>query len=151
MRYLHTMLRVSNLDNALEFFVGKLGLVEHRRITDEKGRYTLVFLVASDDVERATETRRTGRDTPLVELTWNWDEKDCGEARYFGHLAYEVDDLYGLCDRLVKAGITISRPPRDGRTAFVRSPDRHTIEFLQKGKPQEPREPWVSMPNVGQW
>lgn len=151
MRYLHTMLRVRNLDDALSFFIDKLGMLESRRIVDDKGRYTRVFLVAPDDVERAAETRRTGRDTPLVELTWNWDESDCGEARYFGHLAYEVDDIYALCERLKSAGVLINRPPRDGRIAFVRSPDHHTIELLQKGKPQEPREPWASMLNAGQW
>jgi len=151
MRYLHTMLRVSNLDQALDFFCTKLGLVESRRIVDEKGRFTLVFLLASDDKEKVAESLRVGRDTPTVELTWNWDEKDCGEARYFGHLAYEVDDIYALCERLTQGGVTINRPPRDGRTAFIRSPDRHTIEFLQKGKPLAPKEPWTSMKNVGSW
>ena len=105
MRYLHTMLRVSNLDRALDFFCTKLGLVESRRIVDEKGRFTLVFLVAPDDKEKVAESLRVGRDTPTVELTWNWDEKDCGEARYFGHLAYEVDDIYALCERLMQAGL----------------------------------------------
>jgi lactoylglutathione lyase len=151
MRYLHTMLRVSNLDRALDFFVNKLGLQEARRIVDEKGRFTLVFLVAPADVERVAESLRTGRDAPLVELTWNWDETDCGEARYFGHLSYEVDDIYTLCDKLLQAGVTINRPPRDGRTAFFRSPDHHSIELLQKGKPLAPREPWVSMENSGKW
>jgi lactoylglutathione lyase len=151
MRYLHTMLRVRNLDDALDFYIKKLGLTESRRIVDEKGRFTLVFLAASDDVARVAESLKTGRDAPLVELTWNWDEKDCGEARYFGHLSYEVDDIYGLCERLVQGGVTINRPPRDGRTAFVRSPDHHSIELLQKGKPLAPKEPWASMPNVGHW
>ena len=151
MRYLHTMLRVSNLDQALDFFCNKLGLVESRRIVDEKGRFTLVFLVAPDDKEKVAESLRVGRDTPTIELTWNWDEKDCGEARYFGHLAYEVDDIYALCERLVQGGVTINRPPRDGRTAFIRSPDHHTIEFLQKGKPLAPKEPWASMKNAGTW
>ena len=151
MRYLHTMLRVSNLDQALDFFCNKLGLVESRRIVDEKSRFTLVFLVAPDDKEKVAESLRVGRDTPTIELTWNWDEKDCGEARYFGHLAYEVDDIYALCERLVQGGVTINRPPRDGRTAFIRSPDHHTIEFLQKGKPLAPKEPWASMKNAGTW
>jgi lactoylglutathione lyase len=151
MRYLHTMLRVSNLDRALDFFCNKLSLVESRRIVDEKGRFTLVFLVAPDDKEKVAESLRVGRDTPTIELTWNWDEKDCGEARYFGHLAYEVDDIYALCERLVQGGVTINRPPRDGRTAFIRSPDHHTIEFLQKGKPLAPKEPWASMKNAGTW
>jgi lactoylglutathione lyase len=145
------MLRVSNLDRALDFFCTKLGLVESRRIVDEKGRFTLVFLLAPDDKEKVAESRSVGRDTPTVELTWNWDEQDCGEARYFGHLAYEVDDIYALCERLMQGGVTINRPPRDGRTAFIRSPDRHTIEFLQKGKPLAPKEPWASMKNVGSW
>jgi lactoylglutathione lyase len=152
MRYLHTMLRVRDLDAALDFFVQKLGMQESRRIVEEKGRYTLVFLVAPDDVERSSDVKRViGRDAPLIELTWNWDEKDCGEARQFGHLAYEVDDIYAVCERLRAGGVPINRPPRDGRTAFVRSPDHQTIELLQKGKPQPPREPWASMPNVGHW
>jgi lactoylglutathione lyase len=151
MRYLHTMLRVSNLDQALEFFCTKLGLVESRRIVDEKGRFTLVYLVAPDDKEKVAESLRVGRDTPTVELTWNWDEKECGEARYFGHLAYEVDDIYALCERLMQGGVTINRPPRDGKMAFIRSPDRHTIELLQIGKPLAPKEPWASMKNVGSW
>jgi lactoylglutathione lyase len=151
MRYLHTMLRVRNLDDALDFYINKLGLTESRRIVDEKGRFTLVFLAAPDDVARVAESLKTGRDAPLVELTWNWDEKDCGEARYFGHLSYEVDDIYALCERLAQGGVTINRPPRDGRTAFIRSPDHHSIELLQKGKPLAPKEPWASMPNVGHW
>ena len=151
MRYLHTMLRVKDLDSALEFYVNALGLEETRRIVDEKGRYTLVYLVASNDVERVAQSSTIGRDAPLVELTWNWDEEDCGEARFFGHLAFEVDDIYGLCDRLSSAGVTINRPPRDGRMAFVRSPDHHSIELLQKGKPLPQTEPWSSMPNVGDW
>jgi lactoylglutathione lyase len=145
------MLRVSNLDRALDFFCTKLGLVENRRIVDEKGRFTLVYLLAADDKEKVAESRSVGRDTPTVELTWNWDEKDCGEARYFGHLAYEVDDIYALCERLMQGGVTINRPPRDGKMAFIRSPDRHSIELLQKGKPLAPKEPWASMKNVGSW
>ncbi len=151
MKYLHTMLRVRNLDSALDFFCDKLGLKEERRRVDEKNRYTLVFLAASDDEGRVTESKRTGRDAPLVELTYNWDTEDYGEARYFGHLAYEVDDIYATCERLMKAGVTINRPPRDGVMAFVRSPDKHSIELLQKGDPLPPKEPWKSMPNTGKW
>jgi lactoylglutathione lyase len=145
------MLRVRNLDSALDFFCHKLGLKEERRRVDDKNRYTLVFLAAADDEGRVKESKRTGRDAPLVELTYNWDTEDYGEARYFGHLAYEVDDIYATCERLMKAGVTISRPPRDGVMAFVRSPDNHSIELLQKGDPQPPKEPWKSMPNTGKW
>jgi lactoylglutathione lyase len=151
MRYLHTMLRVRNLDQALDFYCNKLGLKEARRRVDEKNRYTLVFLAAPEDEGRVEDSRRTGRDAPLVELTYNWDTEDYGEARYFGHLAYEVDDIYALCERLMKAGVTINRPPRDGVMAFVRSPDKHSIELLQKGDPLPPKEPWSSMPNTGKW
>jgi lactoylglutathione lyase len=152
MRYLHTMLRVRNLDRALDFYCNKLGLREVRRRVDDKGRYTLVFLAAPDDASLVDASKRTGRDAPLIELTFNWDaDEDVGEARYFGHLAYEVDDIYALCDRLMQAGVTINRPPRDGMMAFVRSPDRHSIELLQKGSPLPPKEPWTSMPNTGQW
>ncbi len=151
MRYLHTMLRVRNLDHALEFYCNALGLVEVRRRVDEKARFTLVFLAAPNDAELVAGSMRAGRDAPLVELTYNWDSEDYGEARYFGHLAYEVDDIYATCERLMKAGVTINRPPRDGVMAFVRSPDRHSIELLQKGGPQSPREPWLSMSNTGHW
>jgi len=151
MRYLHTMLRVRDLDTALDFYCNKLGLTEVRRRDDEKGRYTNVFLAAPEDGTRVTESKRAGRDAPLVELTYNWDSEDYGEARYFGHLAYEVDDIYALCERLMQAGVTINRPPRDGSMAFVRSPDRHSIELLQKGSPLAPKEPWKSMPNTGKW
>ena len=152
MRFLHTMLRVRNLDAALEFYVKQLGLQEVRRRVDEKGRYTLVFLAAPEDASAAKAALEAGRrDSPCVELTYNWDTEDYGEARYFGHLAYEVDDIYELCERLMKAGVTINRPPRDGMMAFVRSPDKHSIEILQKGKPLPPKEPWASMPNTGKW
>jgi lactoylglutathione lyase len=151
MRYLHTMLRVRNLDQALDFYCKQLGLKEVRRRVDDKNRYTLVFLAASEDEGRVEESKRNGRDAPLVELTYNWDSEDYGEARYFGHLAYEVDDIYGLCDKLMKAGVTINRPPRDGVMAFVRSPDKHSVELLQKGTPLPPKEPWASMPNTGKW
>jgi lactoylglutathione lyase len=150
MRYLHTMLRVRNLDGALAFYCSALGLLEVRRRVDEKNRYTLVFLAAPDDAGTVADGKR-GRDAPLVELTYNWDAEDYGEARYFGHLAYEVDDIYATCERLMKAGVTINRPPRDGMMAFVRSPDRHSVELLQKGGAQAPRDPWVSMPNTGHW
>jgi lactoylglutathione lyase len=151
MRYLHTMLRVRNLDAALDFYCNKLGLKEVRRREDAKGRFTLVFLAAPDDESLLTASRQRGRDAPLLELTYNWDSEDYGEARYFGHLAFEVDDIYALCDKLMKAGVTINRPPRDGVMAFVRSPDRHSIELLQKGEPRPPAEPWKSMPNTGHW
>jgi lactoylglutathione lyase len=151
MRFLHTMLRVRNLDDALDFYCNKLGLREVRRRVDEKNRYTLVFLAAPGDGPLVEASKRTGRDAPLVELTHNWDTEDYGEARFFGHLAYEVDDIYAVCERLMKAGVTINRPPRDGNMAFVRSPDKHSIELLQKGDPLPPKEPWVSMPNTGRW
>lgn len=140
MRYLHTMVRVSNLEQSLDFYCNKLGLVEVRRYDNEKGRFTLVFLAAPGDQERA-----------MVELTYNWDPEEYGIGRAFGHLAYEVDDIYALCDRLMKAGVTINRPPRDGRMAFVRSPDNISIELLQKGGALPAAEPWASMPNTGAW
>jgi lactoylglutathione lyase len=151
MRYLHTMLRVRNLDAALDFYCNKLGLQEVRRREDDKGRFTLVFLAAHGDADAVAVSKAKGRDAPLVELTFNWDSEDYGEARFFGHLAYEVDDIYALCERLMRAGVTINRPPRDGAMAFVRSPDKHSIELLQKGNPLPPREPWASMPNTGKW
>ena len=151
MRYLHTMLRVRNLDAALDFYCNKLGLKETRRRVDEQNKYTLVFLAAPGDgglVAKGPESRAA----PLVELTYNWDSgEDYGDARYFGHLAYEVDDIYALCERMMKAGVTINRPPRDGNMAFVRSPDHHSIELLQKGAAKPPQEPWKSMPNTGKW
>ena len=146
MRYLHTMVRVSNLDEALDFYCNKLGLEEVRRREDEKGRYTLVFLAAPEDRARAEQER-----APLVELTYNWDPETYTGGRNFGHLAYEVDDIYALCDRLMKGGVTINRPPRDGRMAFIRSPDDISIELLQTGDAKPPQEPWTSMPNTGTW
>jgi lactoylglutathione lyase len=151
MRYLHTMLRVRNLDDALDFYVNKLGLKETRRRVDEKNRYTLVFLAGSDDLGSVEESKKVGRPHLEVELTYNWDTEDYGEARHFGHLAYEVDNIYEACERLMKAGVTINRPPRDGVMAFVRSPDKHSIELLQKGGALPPQEPWKSMPNTGKW
>lgn len=152
MKFLHTMLRVRDLDAALDFYVHKLGLKETSRRVDEKGRYTLVFLAAPGDEALVGDAKAKGyRGAPLVELTHNWDPEDHGEARFFGHLAYEVDDIYEHCKRLMAAGITINRPPRDGQMAFVRSPDLHSIELLQKGDPLPPQEPWKSMPNTGKW
>ncbi len=139
MKYLHTMVRVSDLDASLDFYCNKLGLVELRRRDNEAGRYTLVFLAAPGD-ERAQ-----------VELTFNWDPEEFGSARNFGHLAYEVEDIYAACQRLMDGGVVINRPPRDGRMAFVRSPDRISIELLQRGEALPPREPWASMSNTGEW
>lgn len=146
MRYLHTMVRVSNLEQSLDFYCNKLGLVEVRRMENPQGRYTLVFLAAPEDVERAREQR-----APLLELTYNWDPEEYTIGRAFGHLAYEVENIYETCRRLMEAGVTINRPPRDGRMAFIRSPDNISIELLQRGEPLPPQEPWVSMPNVGTW
>jgi len=152
MRFLHTMLRVRDLDAAMAFYQGLLGLEEVRRRVDEKNRYTLVFLAAPEDAPASKELLKAGRrDAPVIELTYNWDTEDYGEARHFGHLAYEVDDIYATCEKLMKAGVTINRPPRDGVMAFVRSPDKHSIELLQKGKALPPQEPWASMPNTGKW
>ena len=146
MEYLHTMVRVTDLDASLAFYAQALGLQEMRRSEHEAGRFTLVFLAAPGDAARARETK-----SPLLELTYNWDREEYGGGRNFGHLAFAVDDIYAVCDRLMKAGVTISRPPRDGRMAFVRSPDAISIELLQKGEPLAPREPWASMENVGAW
>jgi lactoylglutathione lyase len=140
------MVRVTDLEAALDFYCNKLGLVEVRRTDSEKGRYTLVFLAAPGDAERARQMK-----SPLVELTYNWDKETYGGGRNFGHLAYAVDDIYALCERLMKAGVTINRPPRDGHMAFIRSPDNISIELLQKGGPRSPQEPWISMPNSGVW
>jgi lactoylglutathione lyase len=146
MEYLHTMVRVADLEQSLEFYTHKLGLVEMRRVENEAGRYTLVFLAAPGDAGRARETK-----APLVELTYNWDKEVYTGGRNFGHLAYTVDDIYAACDKLMKAGVIINRPPRDGHMAFIRSPDNISIELLQKGEPLPKREPWVSMPNIGAW
>ena len=146
MRYLHTMVRASDLDATLDFYCSKLGLVELSRKESEQGRFTLVFLAAPGDVEAAREHK-----APLLEITWNWDPEDCGGGRNFGHLAYRVDDIYATCQRLMDAGVTINRPPRDGRMAFVRSPDGISIELLQAGSALAPREPWASMGNSGSW
>ncbi len=146
MRYLHTMVRISNIDESLDFYCSKLGLEEVRRVENEAGRYTLIFLAAPGDKDRAVKER-----APLIEPTYNWETEEYGSGRNFGHLAYEVDDIYATCDRLMKSGVTINRPPRDGRMAFVRSPDGISIELLQKGEAQPKQEPWASMPNTGTW
>ncbi len=146
MHYLHTMVRVANVETALAFYCAGLGLVEVRRVDSEKGRFTLIFLAAPEDVEMAKASK-----APLLELTYNWDAEDYAGGRNFGHLAYQVEDIHALCDRLLKAGIVIHRPPRDGKMAFVRSPDNISIELLQKGDALTPREPWLSMPNTGVW
>ena len=146
MRYLHTMVRVGDLEESLDFYCNKLGLAEVRRYESEKGRFTLVFLSAPKDVEQAKASQ-----APLVELTYNWDPEDYGGGRNFGHLAYRVDDIYATCQRLMDAGVTINRPPRDGHMAFVRSPDNISIELLQEGEALSPQEPWASMENTGEW
>jgi lactoylglutathione lyase len=146
MEYLHTMVRVSNLEQSLDFFCNKFGLVEVRRTENEKGRFTLVFLAAPDDVEKARDTK-----APLLELTYNWDEHDYAGGRNFGHLAYRVDDIYETCRKLMEAGVTINRPPRDGNMAFIKTPDNISIELLQRGDPKPAQEPWASMPNTGTW
>ena len=146
MRYLHTMVRVSDLDASLRFWCDHLGLKEMRRMENEKGRFTLVFLAAPNDAERSQAER-----SPEVELTYNWDPEAYTGGRNFGHLAYEVDDIYAACQRLMDGGVTINRPPRDGHMAFVRSPDGISVELLQEGQPLPPAEPWASMPNTGTW
>ena len=146
LRYLHTMVRVTDLDQALHFYCDLLGLVETRRVDNEKGRFTLVFLSAPEDVEQARQ-----RHAPLIELTYNWDAEVYTGGRNFGHLAFRVKNIYELCDRLHKGGVTINRPPRDGHMAFVRSPDLISIELLQEGEALPPQEPWLSMPNTGVW
>ena len=139
MKYLHTMVRVSDLDASLDFYSAKLGLVELRRYDEPKGRFTNVFLAAPGD------------ESSQVELTFNWDPEDYGAGRNFGHLAYEIEDIYSLCQHLMDEGVTINRPPRDGRMAFVRSPDGISVELLQKGEALPPAEPWLSMSNTGSW
>lgn len=146
MRYLHTMVRVTDVEKSLDFYCGKLGMREMRRMENEAGRFTLIFLAAPDDRRRAADEK-----APLLELTYNWDPEAYGEGRNFGHLAFEVDDIYATCARIAAAGVTINRPPRDGRMAFVRSPDNISIELLQKGAALAPAEPWASMPSQGHW
>jgi lactoylglutathione lyase len=139
MKYLHTMVRISDIDDSIDFYCNKLGLIELNRYANEAGRFTLIFLAAPGD------------ESAMLELTYNWDPEDYDEGRNFGHLAYQVDDIYAVCERLADRGVVINRPPRDGKMAFVRSPDNISIELLQKGAALEPREPWASMPNTGHW
>ena len=146
MRYLHTMVRVTDIDASLRFYCDLLGLEEVRRMDNEKGRFTLIFLAAPRDKARSAAER-----SPEVELTYNWDPEDYQGGRNFGHLAYRVDDIYAACQRLMDGGVTINRPPRDGNMAFVRSPDGISIELLQVGEALAPAEPWDSMPNTGSW
>lgn len=146
MQYLHTMVRVEDLDASLDFYVNKLGLVEYERKDFEKGRFSLIFLAAEDDLELAKEHR-----APLVELTYNWDKESYSGGRNFGHLAYRVDNIYETCQHLMDNGVTINRPPRDGRMAFIRSPDGISIELLQRGDSLDLIEPWASMENTGEW
>ena len=150
MRYLHTMVRVTDLEPALAFYCGALGLVEMQRYDNAQGRFTLVFLAAPEDVDHSPDAAAE-RGAPRVELTWNWDPEVYTGGRNFGHLAFEVEDIYASCWRLAEAGVTINRPPRDGRMAFVRSPDGISVELLQRGVPLAPAEPWASMPNTGSW
>ena len=146
MQYLHTMIRATDLQATLTFFCDHLGLLEVNRYNSEQGRFTLVFLAAPDDLTLAQE-----RKAPLIEITYNWDTETYSGGRNFGHLAYRVDNIYDLCARLQAAGITINRPPRDGHMAFVRSPDGISVELLQAGEALPPEEPWLSMPNTGEW
>ncbi len=146
MKYLHTMVRVADLDASMHFYCDLLGLREVSRYDSEKGRFTLVYLAADDDAASAEASK-----SPTLELTYNWDAEHYQGGRNFGHLAYRVDDIYALCEKLQAGGVTISRPPRDGHMAFVRSPDNISVELLQAGEPLAPREPWLSMTNTGEW
>lgn len=146
MQYLHTMVRITDVDASLDFYCNKLGLKQIRRMDHEKGRFSLIFLAAPEDEERARENA-----APMLELTYNWDPEQLAGGRNFGHLAFRVDDIYAVCARLMAAGVVINRPPRDGRMAFVRSPDNISIELLQKGDALAQAEPWASMPNSGTW
>ncbi|MDJ0653928.1 MAG: VOC family protein [Xanthomonadales bacterium] len=146
MQYLHTMVRVSDLEASLDFYCRKLGMVEVSRKEAPQGRFTLVFLAAPGDADQASASK-----SPLLELTYNWDPEEYSAGRNFGHLAFRVDDIYGLCQKLMDDGVTINRPPRDGHMAFVRSPDGISIELLQKGDSLPPAEPWQSMENIGTW
>ncbi|MDX2314976.1 MAG: VOC family protein [Gammaproteobacteria bacterium] len=147
MKYLHSMVRVSNLDDSLDFFCNKLGLFEVSRYDSEKGRFTNLFLAAPGDAETAKSVK-----APVIELTYNWDPEEYGGGRNFGHLAFAVDDIYAVCQRLMDQGVTINRPPRDGRMAFVRTPDNVSVELLQaNGESLPVAEPWASMPNTGEW
>lgn len=146
MHYLHTMVRISNLNESLDFYCNKLGLIEVKRTEHEQGRFTLIFLAAQNDLHQI-ETMHG----PMIELTYNWDPQPYPEGRNFGHLAYSVDNIYDTCQQLQDAGIVINRPPRDGRMAFIRSPDNISIELLQKGNALPEQEPWISAPNIGHW
>ena len=146
MKYLHTMVRARNLDETLDFYCDKLGLVQVNRYDSEAGRFSLIFLAAPDDVDSAGEGQ-----SPLLEITWNWDPQDYDGGRNFGHLAYRVENIYQLCQTLMDKGVTINRPPRDGHMAFIRSPDGISIELLQAGEALAPQEPWASMENTGNW
>ncbi len=146
MRYLHTMVRVKDLEASLDFYCNKLGMVQTRRMDFEEGRFSLVYLAAPED-RNSAETRQA----PELELTYNWDPEDYDGGRNFGHLAYEVEDIYAICQQLMDRGVTINRPPRDGWMAFIRSPDNISIELLQKGEKLQPLEPWASMENTGTW
>jgi lactoylglutathione lyase len=146
MNYLHTMVRVSNLDESLDFYCNKLGLVQVSRTENEQGRFTLIFLAAPEDIKQVELTRGS-----MLELTYNWDPQPYPEGRNFGHLAYSVKDIYETCHRLKEVGVVINRPPRDGYMAFIRSPDNISIELLQQGEALPKQEPWLSMPNIGHW
>jgi len=146
MRYLHTMVRIADVDKSLDFYCNKMGMVETRRFESKQGKFTLIFLAAPDDEVSGKENK-----APLLELTYNWEPEEYGEGRNFGHLAFEVDDIYATCQKLMDAGVTINRPPRDGNMAFVRSPDNISIELLQKGESKPKAEPWASMENTGHW
>lgn len=146
MEFLHTMIRVSDVDTSLDFYCNKLGLIEFSRKDYEKGRFTLIFLCAPEDKNLAEQNRK-----PLIELTYNWDKEEYSGGRNFGHLAFRVDNIYEICQKLQDNGVVISRPPRDGHMAFVKSPDGISIELLQKGDNLEPKEPWLSMENTGSW
>ena len=152
MKYLHTMVRVTDLAASLDFYCNKLGLTELGRTDSEQGRFTLVFLAAPGDVaDVGSRSFGIQGGAAAVELTYNWDPEPYGEGRNFGHLAYQVEDIYAACQKLLDAGVAINRPPRDGRMAFIRSPDNVSVELLQKGAALAPREPWASMPNTGKW
>jgi lactoylglutathione lyase len=146
MEFLHTMIRISDIDASLDFYCNKLGLIEFSRKDYEKGRFTLIFLCAPEDKNLADENRK-----PLIELTYNWDKEEYAGGRNFGHLAFRVDNIYKICEKLQDNGVVINRPPRDGHMAFVKSPDGISIELLQKGNNLEPKEPWLSMENTGTW
>ncbi|MCF6320250.1 MAG: lactoylglutathione lyase [Rhizobiaceae bacterium] len=151
MKYLHTMVRVRDLERSLDFYCNKLGMVEVRRHENEKGRFTLVFLSSTDDLATTQNESTSTRPAPTLELTYNWDKESYSGGRNFGHLAYEVDDIYQTCQTLMDGGVTINRPPREGRMAFIRSPDNISIELLQKGDAKPLMEPWASMANEGEW